>query len=196
MLLVLFLVFLVTPVVEIAVFIKVGGLIGTQATVAIVLFNAILGAALLRSQGLTTLRRAQESLERGEPPVEAVVDGVGLIVAGALMITPGLVTDAIGFLLLIPPLRRWVTMALFRRLARSSMVHFQVLHSSHHTGPHTGPSGFGPQPQTNETIIDGEWEVVDEPPDPQSRTPGQSATPLGKSGTRPPHGKGPHATRR
>jgi UPF0716 protein FxsA len=169
MLLVLFLVFLVTPVVEIAIFIKVGGLIGVQATVVIVLVNAVLGAALLRSQGLSTLMRAQKSLEQGQPPVEAVVDGVGLIVAGALMITPGLLTDAIGFLLLIPPLRRRVTMALFLRLARSSLVHFQVYQSSHHSGPRGG-DGWS---RTNETIIDADYEVMDEPPDKRGGKPGQ-----------------------
>jgi UPF0716 protein FxsA len=168
MLLVLFLVFLVTPIVEITVFINVGGLIGVPATVAIVLLNAVLGAALLRAQGLSTLMRARESMERGVPPVEAVVDGVGLIVAGALMITPGLVTDAIGFLLLIPPLRRAITMELFRRLARSSVIQVQVFGASGHGGPSGGGPGGSPKPPNGATIIDADFEVMDTPPKPQS----------------------------
>jgi UPF0716 protein FxsA len=184
MLLVLFLVFLVTPVVEIAVFIKVGGLIGVQATIAIVLVNAVLGALLLRSQGLATLTRARKSLEQGRPPVEAVVDGVGLIVAGALMVTPGLVTDAVGFFLLIPPFRRWAAMALFRRLARSSIVRFQVYHSSEHPGA-AGGEGWS---QANDAVIDVDYEVMDEPPDSRRGRPGK--------GPRSDGGSGPASTRR
>lgn len=190
MLLVLFLIFLVTPVVEIAVFIKVGGLIGTQATIAIVLVNAVLGAVLLRRQGVSALRRAHESLERGEPPVAAALDGVGLIVAGALMITPGLVTDAIGFLLLIPPVRRWIVMSVFRYLARSSLVHIQVFGSPQGGGPARPGPGF----RHNETVIDADYEVMDEPPGQRREKPGHPEP--GEGGSEATRGKGPHTTRR
>ena len=102
MALILFLLFLLTPLIEIAVFIEVGSLIGLWPTLGVVVLTAVLGAALWRAQGLSTWARAQETLRAGELPVREVTDGAFLLVAGALLLTPGLVTDAIGFLLLVP----------------------------------------------------------------------------------------------
>lgn len=162
----LFLMFLVTPIVEVAVFIKVGGLIGLPATIAIIVANAILGATLLRVQGLSALAQAQQSLARGEPPVGAALDAVGLLVAGALMITPGLVTDAAAFLLLVPPLRRALVGALLRRLARSSSLHVRVFHGAGFQDPGEADAGApgGRRGGKPETIIDAEFEVLDDAP--------------------------------
>ena len=99
MAIVLLLAFVITPIVEIAVFIQIGGEIGLWPTLAIVVITAMAGTALLRAQGLATFAGAQESLARGEFPVRQVFDGACLLVAGALLLTPGFVTDGIGLAL-------------------------------------------------------------------------------------------------
>jgi len=92
----LFLLFLLVPLVEIYFLIQVGKVIGAGWTVFFVVFTAVLGAALLRVQGLSTLNRVQRSLERGRLPAVELLEGLMLLVAGALLLTPGFVTDAIG----------------------------------------------------------------------------------------------------
>jgi UPF0716 protein FxsA len=108
----LLLLFLLVPLIEIYFLIKVGDVIGAGWTVFLVVFTAVLGAWLLRLQGLSTLNRVQQSLQRGELPAAAMLEGLLLLMAGALLLTPGFVTDSIGFLLLVPPLRhalaRWL----------------------------------------------------------------------------------------
>jgi len=121
--LILFFLFLLTPLIEIAVFIQVGGAIGLWPTIAVVIFTAVLGAALWRAQGLSTWARAQATLNRGEVPAREMTDGAFLLVAGALLLTPGLVTDAIGFLLLVPPIRHWLAAIVFRHLRAHMEVH-------------------------------------------------------------------------
>lgn len=111
----LFLVFLLIPLLEIYLLIQVGGVIGALPTVFLVVFTAVLGAALLRLQGLTTLNRVREALNRGELPTVAMLEGVVLVLSGALLLTPGFFTDLIGFLGLIPPLRQALIRALLRR---------------------------------------------------------------------------------
>jgi len=102
----LFLLFLLIPLVEIYFLIKVGNVIGAVPTIALVVFTALLGAMLLRFQGLATLTRSQRVLAQGQLPALEMLEGVLLVFAGALLLTPGFVTDTIGFALLLPPLRR------------------------------------------------------------------------------------------
>lgn len=97
---------IITPILEIAVFMKVGTAIGVWSTLALVLFTAVLGTWLLRQQGLAALWRMREGLSRGEAPVDAVFDGAFLLFAGALLLTPGFVTDGVGLLLFMPLVRR------------------------------------------------------------------------------------------
>ncbi len=106
MAIILLLAFVITPIVEIAVFIEIGGEIGLWPTLAIVIVTAMAGTALLRAQGLATMAQARQSLARGEFPVRQVFDGACLLVAGALLLTPGFVTDGIGLALFLPPVRR------------------------------------------------------------------------------------------
>jgi UPF0716 protein FxsA len=94
------------PLLEIAIFIEVGEVIGLWPTIGLVVLTAMAGTALLRSQGLATLKRANELLARREFPVAEVFHGVCLLLAGALLLTPGLLTDAAGLLLFIPAVRR------------------------------------------------------------------------------------------
>jgi UPF0716 protein FxsA len=137
----LLLLFLVVPLAEIYLLIQAGGVIGALNTVALVVLTAVVGAWLLRLQGLATLRRVQQSLERGELPETALVEGVLLLLAGALLLTPGFITDAVGFALLVPAAR----VALARTvLARG------VLHAADHGEPPDDPPSAGGR------IIDGE----------------------------------------
>jgi len=107
--------FLIVPLVEIYLLIQVGGVIGAIPTIALVVFTAVLGALLLRLQGLETLRRVQLATMHGEIPAMAMLEGVVLLISGALLLTPGFFTDALGFLGLIPPVRRWAIRAFVGR---------------------------------------------------------------------------------
>lgn len=152
--LLLFAVFVAVPIVEIAIFIQVGGLIGLWPTIAIVLGTALLGATLIRVQGFQTWRRAEEAMKRGEPPLAEMLDGVFLLVAALLMVTPGLFTDCIGILLLIPPVRREIGRRVAARLARSANVQFHMSGMGPGRGPGRPPQG-APGP-----VIEGEAEEI------------------------------------
>lgn len=110
-----FLLFVVVPIVEISVFVLVAGAIGFLPALAAVLALSFLGAWLVKAEGVGVLRRMRGSLNRGEVPTAAVVDGGLLVLAGALCIVPGFVTAAFGLLMLLPPLRRAVRNQLLRR---------------------------------------------------------------------------------
>lgn len=103
--LILFALFVGVPIVEIGLFIQVGGFIGLWPTLFIVIATALAGTALLRAQGFGVMARAQEALNRGEVPVDQAIHGVFLLVAGLLLLTPGFMTDAFGFALFVPPVR-------------------------------------------------------------------------------------------
>lgn len=100
-------IFFLVPLIEIYFLIQVGGVIGAGWTIFAVVFTAVLGAALVRRQGFRTLNRIRGHMDAGELPAMELVEGLCLLIAGALLLTPGFFTDAFGFLLLTPPLRRW-----------------------------------------------------------------------------------------
>lgn len=104
----LFILFVVMPIVEMLVLIKVGGVIGALPTIGLVLLTAMLGVALLKQQGMSTIFNAQQKLDAGEIPVQEIADGIFLAVGGALLLTPGFITDAMGFCCLIPGLRHGI----------------------------------------------------------------------------------------
>lgn len=114
----LFLLFLAVPMVEMYLLIEVGGVIGALPTIALVVLTAVLGAMLVRAQGISAMFEAQRQLARGESPALLMVEGVALFLAGALLLTPGFFTDALGFALLTPPLRRRMVGALLARAGR------------------------------------------------------------------------------
>ncbi len=115
--------FLTVPIVEIYLLIKVGQVIGAGWTVALVVLTAIIGVWLLRLQGLSTLLRARHKLEHDELPAQELLEGVCLVIAGALLLTPGFFTDGVGFLLLLPPTRQWLVRRLAARLVAGAQVH-------------------------------------------------------------------------
>ena len=104
---VLFLLFITIPIIEMGVLIWVGGFIGVLPTLALVVMTAVLGVALLRLQGFLTLQRIQEKLSFGEIPDTELIEGGLLLIGGALLLTPGFVTDALGFMFLLPFSRRF-----------------------------------------------------------------------------------------
>lgn len=131
--------FIGVPLIEIALFIQVGGFIGLWPTIAIVIATALAGTALIRRQGLNTLRRAQQEMDAQRLPVRELFDGVCLLFAGALLLTPGFLTDTIGFLLLVPPLRRLLGAYAWRALQNSKGVHFEM-RGQGPAGGHEGPT--------------------------------------------------------
>lgn len=110
------------PLVEIAVFIEVGGWIGLWPTLAVIVATALAGTWLIRAQGIGVLARARRTIAEGEAPLREMFDGVCLIVAGAFLLTPGFVTDAAGFLLLLPPVRDLAAGWAWRRWGREIRV--------------------------------------------------------------------------
>lgn len=100
--------FFLLPLAEIFVFIQVGGEIGVVSTILLCILSAIVGALLVQYQGIETLARARESLNRGTLPGREIFDGLCIALAGILMMTPGFITDTMGFFLLIPPARKWL----------------------------------------------------------------------------------------
>ncbi len=113
---ILFLCFLIIPIAEIYLLIEIGQVIGAPWTIVGVVSTALIGAWLVKLQGILTLHRASISLKNGELPAIELVEGLFLLVAGALLITPGFVTDGIGFLCLTPPLRRSLAAMLLSRM--------------------------------------------------------------------------------
>jgi UPF0716 protein FxsA len=104
--LLLILIFIGVPILEIALFIQAGDIFGLWPTLAAIVATAIIGGALIRAQGLATIDRARRSVDQGQAPVHEVFTGICLLLAGALLMTPGFLTDSVGFLLLVPPFRR------------------------------------------------------------------------------------------
>ena len=107
--------FIAVPVIEIALFIQVGSLIGLLPTLATVVLTAVIGTWLLRQQGFAILADARKTMERSEIPLEPVIHGIFLLIAGLLLLTPGFFTDAIGFACLVPIARRPIAGWLIRR---------------------------------------------------------------------------------
>ena len=112
----LLLLFTAVPLIELALLVEIGRVVGLPATIALVLTTGVLGAWLARSQGLRTLARFQQELAAGRMPTDALLDGLMILVAGAVLLTPGLLTDLFGFALLTPALRRAVRQAVARKL--------------------------------------------------------------------------------
>ena len=109
--------FVFLPLAELYVLLKVGDAIGVLPTIALLFLDSLLGTVLLRSQGRIVWRRFQEAMAAGRMPHREVQDGVAVIFGGAFLITPGFLTDVIGFLLLAPPTRRPLVRLISRRFA-------------------------------------------------------------------------------
>lgn len=133
------------PIIEIAVFIEAGEAIGLWPTLGIVILTAFVGTALLRHQGLATLARVRTSMDAGRLPVAELFDGLCLLIAGVLLLTPGFVTDGLGLGLFAPPIRTLLRKALARHMTVRAHMHGTA-----------GPAGDAAR-----NVIDGEFEEID-----------------------------------
>jgi len=134
----LFLLFLIIPAIEIALFIEIGGVIGVFPTLILILVTAVFGVALLRIQGLATIMRVQERLSQGQLPAVEMIEGAILLISGAFLLTPGFFTDAVGFLVLVPAIRRSVALWL---LSHADLVLQGRVEGSPGAGVHKRPDG-------------------------------------------------------
>ena len=159
----LFLAFLLVPLIEIALFIQIGGAIGLWPTLAIVILTAVLGTWLVRTQGLMAMGQLRSSFSELQDPSEPLAHGAMILIAGALLLTPGFFTDAVGFLLLTPPVR----VAVYRYVrARVNVQRFEM--------------GPGPHPRSaRDDVIDGEFEEI-KPRDPNAGPSGWTKGDIGK----------------
>jgi len=133
----LFLIFVAVPIIEIALFIQVGGAIGLWPTLAIVVLTAFAGTWLMREQGMMTLAKLQKSLAEGGNPADPMAQGAMILVAGVLLLTPGFFTDTVGFLLLLPPVRAALIKWISARIVASGSVHFSSTTSASERGANT-----------------------------------------------------------
>jgi len=119
MALILIVLFVIGPIAEIYVLLAAGGTFGVWPVVGACVATAVIGGIILRLQGLAALQSAQRDISTGKAPVEAVADGVFLVIAAPFLMTPGFITDVIGFSLLIPPVRHWLARQVLGRLRQS-----------------------------------------------------------------------------
>ena len=137
------------PLLELYVLIEVGSEIGALPTILISVFTAVLGASLVRMQGVSVLLRVQQTLARGEVPALEMLEGALLMMAGIMLLFPGFITDAFGFLLLVPPLRRKLILAVMKR--------------SGAMGPGSGGSSPASEAEVRKIrIIEGEYRHEDD----------------------------------
>ncbi|TQP74848.1 FxsA family protein [Vibrio cholerae] len=154
MFLILLFLFIAVPVIEIALFIQVGGVLGVWPTIALVLLTAIVGASLVRSQGLQTLLTVQQRLAQGQLPAQQILEGVMLAVAGVLLLTPGFFTDILGMLVLLPAPRAYFAKQLMSRV---------VVGNIHASGAgFEQPNPFHDRANPNGTTYEGEFERKDD----------------------------------
>ena len=111
---VLFILFIVVPIVELVLIIQVGQAVGAWNTIGLLIIDSLVGAWLVKHQGVGLLKRSRERLQKGEMPSDEIFSGIAILFAGALMLTPGFLTDVVGLVILIPPIRS-LAMAGIRR---------------------------------------------------------------------------------
>lgn len=143
---ILFLLFLIVPIVELYVLIKVGSAIGAPLTILLVVLTAIIGVALVKAQGVATLMRIRRQLASRKVPALEIIEGFALFLAGALLLTPGFVTDAFGFMCLNPAFRRWLIFRIVGYVPNLDNEDRQDQSS---------------QPTRRSRVIDGEYREID-----------------------------------
>jgi UPF0716 protein FxsA len=160
----LFLMFLVVPLVELYIIVQVASGIGILETIGLLVLVSVVGAWLVRAQGLGVLGRVQSQLSQGKLPGRELVDGLLILFAGALMLTPGFLTDAFGLLLLLPPTRAIVRTVLIHRYKSRIVV----------AGPGMGFQGGSSWRYGAGDVTDvGGYDTGEEPPPPIELGPGE-----------------------
>ncbi len=163
-----FLLFIIVPIVEMWVLIEVGAKIGALSTIFLVFLTAAIGLALLRQQGLSTLLKVNQRMEQGQLPAQEILEGVMLAVGGALLLTPGFITDGVGFACLLPFSRKWLVAGLLRQgrvmasygrgASFSSSPHFS---STTHQFSQREPTNDDRFDSKESNIIDGDFKRED-----------------------------------
>ena len=148
-----FLIFFSIPIVEMYLLIEVAERIDALPTILLVMLTAVVGVSLIRQQGLSTLTKGIGRLNQAEIPAAEIIEGILLAMAGAFLITPGFLTDFIGFTITIPVTRRIIALMLLKRL--SARAEFRANNFDFGMGPHKKPDTPGP-------VIEGEYEKKDQ----------------------------------
>lgn len=130
----LFILFIIVPILEMLLLFEVSDHIGGLSTVGLVLLTAVVGVQILKQQGFSTLTRANQRMQSGQIPAQEMMEGIFLAVGGAFLLTPGFITDTLGFLCLIPVTRRWLVKALIK----SGRFKVHVAGTSRHPGARPG----------------------------------------------------------
>jgi UPF0716 protein FxsA len=159
----LLLIFIIIPLIELAVILKVNSFIGIGWTLGLIIITAFVGVKLLRQQGISTLLRANQKMQQGQMPAQEMAEGFLLALAGALLLTPGFVTDAAGFILLIPATRKALVHKVIAFIAPRMMsgASFQST-STFETGSFKDVnSQDGPQSSHEKITIEGEYSKDD-----------------------------------
>jgi len=154
----LFLLFIIIPIIEIALLIKVSDIIGGVATIAIVILTAILGANMVKTQGMGALKNVQTQMAQGQMPAKELFTGVCVVIAGILLLTPGIMTDVFGFLLLTPAIRNKLAAGLASQATVRMSASMHQRASTHSQQPH---SSHEQEKMDQPTTIDGEYERKD-----------------------------------
>lgn len=162
---VLFVLFIIIPIIEISVLMQVGELLGLWPTIGIVILSAWIGAKYVRQQGLATLRSVQAKMEQGEMPSSEIVTGLMLLVAGVLLVTPGFVTDIFGLSLLVPSIRQIIATSVQKHIKIKPHVAATNGEASFYTGNTYEHEGFSQTsnseskaiPQHHSETIEGEY---------------------------------------
>ncbi|WP_345874614.1 FxsA family protein [Shewanella algae] len=156
--LIMFIIFVLIPVVELSVLIRVGEVLGSWNTVALVILTAVVGVSLVRSQGLSTLMSVQKKLAAGEAPGQEIVEGMMLAMAGILLLIPGFVTDLIGLILLTPITRAPLARYFYQRMQLKVVAGAQF---------RAGTNPFEPPHQRGQggDVFEGEFERKADPSD-------------------------------
>ena len=144
------LLFILAPVAEIWLMIDIGSAIGAGWTVLAIISTAIIGASLVRFQGMGVYTRLNQTAAQGQLPAMEMIEGMALLISGLLLITPGFITDTMGFLILVPPLRRWFALNMLKR--------FFIVPGA---PGQTGPVPPGQDSSIDVTTIEGEFRRID-----------------------------------
>ena len=152
----LFVLFVTVPIIEIALFIQIGGEIGLLSTLCIVIATAFLGTYLVRKQGLSALSQLKNNVETLENPIAPLAHGIMILLAGALLLTPGFFTDAVGFSLLVPNIRIWLFERVKQRILHSQNG-FSFTHARTGGAKHSSQNG---ERQASGTTIEGVYEEL------------------------------------
>lgn len=160
--------FIAMPIIEIALLLRVGDAVGWLPTLLIVIVTAIVGSGMLRQQGLATLNTARQRLDSGEVPAQQLLEGMLIMIGGVLLLTPGFVTDAFGFLCLIPSTRQWLARRLSARViggVSTSGGGFSVGGAGHAgVDQHSASRGHSGKAKSGVSgdIIDGDFKRIDD----------------------------------